>query len=115
MMKRLSSRRTQEKEAASPTSSQPSSLRATGSPDTSRTLLKLQNDDWSDEDKALLDALNASSANGSANSSSSSVPNLDLNVVAQMMKTTVRKRSPRVRLFTFIHPPSPLHSLSTSF
>lgn len=73
----------------SPSSSQPPSLSSAPGSAAARTLLKLENDDWTEDELAQVESIPmAQTPRGSE---------VDLALVAQMMKTTVRKRSPRVR------------------
>jgi hypothetical protein len=74
----------------SPSSSRTPSLRGSSAAEAHRTVLRLENDDWSDDETPVQDAMPMSEPSIVSSQ-------LDMAKVAQMMKSTVRKRSPRVR------------------
>lgn len=80
----------------SPAPSRTSSLRGASASEAHHTILHLQNDDWSDEELGLGDSQGRMAQNGE-NLTGPNVERLDLAAVAQLMKSTVRKRSPKVR------------------
>ena len=79
----------------SPAPSRTSSLRGASASEAHHTILHLQNDDWSDEELGLGDSQGRMAQNGE-NLTGPTVERLDLAAVAQLMKSTVRKRSPKV-------------------
>ena len=79
---------------SSPAPSRGSSLRGASASDAKRTILNLQNDDWTDEELAAAELQEEKDQIGDA--SDASLEPLDLAAVAQLMKSTVRKRSPKV-------------------
>lgn len=81
---------------ASPAPSRGSSLRGASASEAKRTVLNLENDDWSDEDAPQIDVEAGDEVNGTEFEMEDVKP-LDMALVAQMMNSTVRKRSPKVR------------------
>jgi hypothetical protein len=84
---------------SSPAPSRGSSLRGASASDAKRTILNLQNDDWTDEELAAAELQEEKDQIGDA--SDASLEPLDLAAVAQLMKSTVRKRSPK-GIFSFL-------------
>lgn len=85
---------------ASPAPSRGSSLRGNSASEAKRTVLNLEHDDWSDEDAPHIEVEAENDANG-IDFEMEGVKPLDMAVVAQMMNSTVRKRSPKVRSEVF--------------
>jgi len=81
---------------SSPAPSRGSSLRGSSANEAKRTVLRLENDDWSDDETGLTDVAGAD-ASISVPGAASPIEPPDMATVAQMMKSTVRKRSPKVR------------------
>lgn len=88
---------------ASPAPSRGSSLRGASASEAKRTVLNLENDDWSDEDTPHIEVEPDNIING-IDFEMEGVKPLDMAVVAQMMNSTVRKRSPKVRSQAYCRP-----------
>lgn len=87
---------------ASPAGSRGSSLRGASAAEAQRTVLRLENDDWSDEEQAF-ELNEGEDMPEVAGIGLADLKPLDMAVVAQMMNSTLRKRSPRVRIYLSMH------------